>query len=227
MIWDMSTIAERLLSIKKDLPDHVKLVAVSKFHPAEAIREAYDTGHLIFGESKAQELSVKYEELPKDIEWHFIGHLQTNKVKYIAPFVSLIHSIDSLKLLEEVNKQGLKNDRVIPCLLQFHIAREESKFGFDSDECRAMLLSDEYRSLKNISIVGLMGMATFTDNKEQIRKEFRQLHAAFIAIKDEFFANSPTFKELSCGMSDDYPIAIEEGSTLIRVGSRIFGEREY
>jgi pyridoxal phosphate enzyme (YggS family) len=223
----MSNIADRLLSIKNELPDHVRLVAVSKFHPASAIMEAYSAGHLIFGESKAQELQAKYNELPKDIEWHFIGHLQTNKVKYIAPFVSLIHSIDSLKLLEEVNKQGLKNGRVIPCLLQFHIAEEESKFGFDLAECRDMLLSDEYKAFENVSIVGLMGMATFTDDRDQIRKEFKQLHDYFTAIKTEFFPDSPSFKEISCGMSDDYPIAIEEGSTLIRVGSRIFGEREY
>ena len=218
-------IGSRLLSIKERLPSDVGLVAVSKFHPPEAIREAYEAGHRIFGESKVLELQAKYQALPKDIEWHFIGHLQTNKVKIIAPFISLIHGIDSLKLLKEVDKHADKNNRIISCLLQIHIAKEESKFGFDPDECRNMLLSDDYKSLKNIAVVGLMGMATFTDNEKQIRKEFQQLHSLFDELKKDFFSNSPSFKELSMGMSDDYPIAVEEGSTLIRVGTSIFGKR--
>ena len=221
----MTEIAKRLLSIKSKLPAGVGLVAVSKFHPAEVILEAYNAGHRIFGENKVQELQLKYPILPKDIEWHFVGHLQTNKVKYIAPFVSLIHGIDSLKLLREVDKQAGKNNRIIPCLLQIHIAEEESKFGFDAEECRNMLLSDDYQSLKNIAVVGLMGMATFTDDEKQIRKEFKQLHSLFNDLKKDFFANSSQFKVLSMGMSDDYLIAVEEGSTLIRVGTGIFGKR--
>jgi pyridoxal phosphate enzyme (YggS family) len=223
----VSETADRLSLIKNSLPEHVRLVAVSKFHPVEAIKEAYDAGHRIFGESKAQELQAKYPLLPEDIEWHFIGHLQTNKVKYIAPFVSLIHSIDSLRLLQEVDRQALKNNRNIPCLLQIHIAEEESKFGLDFEECRNLLQSAEYRSLKNVTIAGLMGMASNIDDKGQIRKEFSRLHSFFNDVKKEFFPNDPFFKELSAGMSDDYVIAVEEGSTLVRVGSRIFGQREY
>jgi len=223
----VSETADRLSLIKNSLPENVRLVAVSKFHPVEAIKEAYDAGHRIFGESKAQELQAKYPLLPEDIEWHFIGHLQTNKVKYIAPFVSLIHSIDSLRLLQEVDRQALKNNRNIPCLLQIHIAEEESKFGLDFEECRNLLQSAEYRSLKNVTIAGLMGMASNTDDKGQIRKEFSRLHSFFNDVKKEFFPNDPFFKELSAGMSDDYVLAVEEGSTLVRVGSRIFGQREY
>ena len=221
------SIANRLLSIKEKLPAGVRIVAVSKFHPGEAIQEAYATGHRVFGESKVQELQLKHQALPEDIEWHFIGHLQTNKVKFIASFISLIHGIDSLKLLREVDKQAGINGRIIPCLLQIHIAEEESKFGFLPEECRNMLLSDEYKSLKNILVVGLMGMATYTDDEKQIRKEFRQLHTLFNDLKTAFFSNSSSFKELSMGMSDDYPVAVEEGSTLIRVGTSIFGERKF
>ncbi|MCD7972517.1 MAG: YggS family pyridoxal phosphate-dependent enzyme [Candidatus Azobacteroides sp.] len=221
------TIAENILAIKKTLPESVNLVAVSKFHPVEAIEEAYQGGQRIFGESKAQELQKKAVILPKDIEWHFIGHLQTNKVKYIAPFVSLIHSMDSVKLLEEVNKQEQKHSRVVPCLLQIHIAEEETKFGLDMEECRNLLSSTAFGNFSNIAVHGLMGMATFTDNEEQIRKEFRQLRTFFNDIKKQFFLNNDNFNILSMGMSDDYPVAVEEGSTMIRVGSRIFGERHY
>ncbi len=223
----MSQISKNLLAVKKELPEHVKLVAVSKFHPVGAIKEAYHAGQRIFGESKAQELQSKHNALPGDIKWHFIGHLQTNKVKYIVPFVSLIHSVDSFKLLEEVNKQVQKHNRVIPCLLQIYIAEEETKFGFDFEECCAMLSSEEYKQLHNISICGLMGMATNTDDESQIRKEYKQLKNFFEKIKDTFFPNNPSFKELSMGMSHDYQIAIEEGSTMVRIGSSIFGEREY
>lgn len=223
----MATVAQNLLSIKKDLPIHVKLIAVSKFHEAPVILETYNVGQRIFGESKAQELQQKHNQLPKDIEWHFIGHLQTNKIKYIAPFISLIHSIDSFKLLEAVNKEAVKNNRIIPCLLQLHIAEEETKFGLSFEECWELLSSNEIKELGNVSINGLMGMATNTDDNEQIQKEYRQLKQFFAEVKKEFFANDDKFAELSMGMSDDYPIAIEEGSTMVRVGSKIFGERVY
>lgn len=219
------SIASNLLSLKEKIPANVKLVAVSKFHEVPVILEAYQAGQRIFGESKAQELTQKYEALPNDIQWHFIGHLQTNKIKYIVPFISLIHSIDSLKLLEAVNKEAQKNNRVIPCLLQLHIAEEETKFGLDYEECKALLSSEDFVKLKNITINGLMGMATFTDDTEQIRKEFKNLHEIFRLIKNTFFQDNPVFSELSMGMSDDYEIAIEEGSTMVRVGSKIFGER--
>ncbi|MDR2475043.1 MAG: YggS family pyridoxal phosphate-dependent enzyme [Bacteroidales bacterium] len=219
------SIKTNLQLINNTLPEHVKLVAVSKFHNETAICEAYDAGQRIFGESKAQELQQKAAVLPTAIEWHFIGHLQTNKVKTIAPFISLIHSIDSYKLLEEVNRQAVKNSRIIPCLLQIHIAEEETKFGFDFEECRKMLASPEVSLLKNISIYGLMGMATNTGDELQIREEFRRLHHFFMEIKNDFFSTVETFRELSMGMSDDYPLAIAEGSTMVRIGSRIFGAR--
>lgn len=214
-------------SIKSSLPEHVHLVAVSKTKPIEDIRTLYLEGQRIFGENKAQELRMKYEELPKDIAWHFIGHLQSNKIKYIAPYISLIHSIDSFKLLQEVNKYAQKNERIIPCLLQFHIATEESKFGFDWDECVAMLEDPSFLELKNITIAGVMGMATLTDDQEQIRLEFRMLKNYFNQLKSGKFRDNPNFKEVSMGMTDDYLIAIEEGSTLIRIGSAIFGSRNY
>ena len=198
-------IETNLKKVRAELPSNVRLVAVSKFHPNEAIEEAYATGQRIFGESKVQEMNQKQDILPKDIEWHFIGHLQTNKVKYIAPYVSLIHSVDSMKLLSEINKQALKCDRVIPCLLQIHIAQEETKFGFSFDECTEMLEKGEWNALKNISIQGLMGMASNTDNKQQIRKEFRLLHSYYQVIKNKFFNNN-IFRELSIGMSHDYPL---------------------
>ncbi len=218
---------EKYDEIRASLPAGVRLVAVSKFKPAEDISALYQHGQRVFGENHAQEMKAKHEILPQDIEWHFIGHLQTNKVKYIAPYVSLIHSIDSLDLLKEVNKHAVKNDRVIPCLLQFHIADEETKFGFTFEECAAMLNSSEYRELKNVKIHGVMGMATFTDDQEQVRGEFRRLHQIFQDLKIQYFAQDPDFKEISMGMSEDYPIAIEEGSTLIRIGSAIFGPRHY
>lgn len=213
--------------IRASLPAGVRLVAVSKFKPAEDISALYQHGQRVFGENHAQEMKAKHEILPKDIEWHFIGHLQTNKVKYIAPYVSLIHSIDSLDLLKEVNKQAVKNNRVIPCLLQFHIADEETKFGFSLEECTAMLGSPDYQELKNVKIHGVMGMATFTDDQEQIRREFQHLHQIFQELKSIYFAQNPDFKEISMGMSEDYPIAVEEGSTLVRIGSAIFGPRDY
>ena len=216
---------ENYNSILSKLPCSVQLIAVSKTKPVKDIETLYKEGQRRFGENKIQELKEKYSQLPSDIEWHFIGHLQSNKIKYIAPFVSLIHGIDSMKLLEEVNKHALKNDRVIPCLLQFHIAEEESKFGFDLYECEEMLQSESFMNLKNIAIHGVMGMATFTDNIEQIRDEFRHLYTIFKQLKEKYFKNSPEFKEISMGMTDDFSIAIEEGSTMVRIGSAIFGKR--
>lgn len=220
-------IQEQIRQIKATLPGQVRLVAVSKYHPIEALQEAYDGGQRIFGESKAQEMTQKHDALPKDIEWHFIGHLQTNKIKYMAPYVALIHGVDSYKLLAEINKQAAKAGRIIPCLLQIHIAQEETKFGFSIEECRAMLEEGNWRHLENIRIAGVMGMATNTEDETEIRREFATLSAFFREAKSTFFPDCPSFKEISMGMSDDYPLAIEEGSTLIRIGSRIFGERKY
>lgn len=223
----MSHIQEEIKRINAGLPSTVRLVAVSKFHPVEALQEAYGAGQRIFGESKVQEMTQKYEVLPKDIEWHFIGHLQTNKIKYMAPFVSLIHGVDSYKLLAEINKQAIKAGRVIPCLLQIHIAQEETKFGFSTDECRAMLEEGAWKTLENVRIAGVMGMGTNTEDETQITQEFETLARFFQETKDKYFQDSASFKEISMGMSDDYPLAIEKGSTLIRVGSKIFGERHY
>ena len=220
-------IAEALKEIRSELPEGVRLVAVSKFHPNEAIMEAYEAGQRIFGESKAQEMTAKHESLPKDIEWHFIGHLQTNKVKYIVPYVTLIHGVDSYKLLADIDKQAGKAGRTVDCLLQLHIAQEETKFGFSFDECREMLDAGEWRQLRHARICGLMGMASNTDRLEQVRGEFASLGRFFQEAKGIWFAEAPHFKELSMGMSHDYPEAIAAGSTLIRVGTRIFGEREY
>lgn len=206
------------------LPEGVTLIAVSKYHPVEAIRAAYDAGHREFGESKAQDLVIKHQELPKDIKWHFIGHLQSNKIKYIAPFIHLIHSIDTFKLLQEVDKQGAKTGRRIPCLLQIHIAQEESKFGFTPQECMEMLEEDQWRLLQNVEIRGLMCMASNTEDKEQIASEFSSVQQLFNRIKKRFFTEEDSFSILSAGMSDDYPIAIEHGSTHIRIGSGIFIE---
>ena len=191
------------------------------------ILELYQQGQRIFGENKPQEMTSKYELLPKDIEWHFIGHLQTNKVKYIAPFVAMIHSIDSLKVLQEVDKQAGKNDRVIDCLLQFKIAAEDTKFGLSLEDGKSLLQDSDFQALKSVRIVGVMGMATFTDDEEQVRKEFRLLKSIFEQLKTDFFAQEPWFKEISMGMSDDYPIALSEGSTLIRIGTLLFGNRTY
>ena len=220
-------IAEALKQIRSELPEGVRLVAVSKFHRNEAIMEAYEAGQRIFGESKAQEMTAKHESLPKDIEWHFIGHLQTNKVKYIVPYVTLIHGVDSYKLLADIDKQAGKAGRTVDCLLQLHIAQEETKFGFSFDECREMLNAGEWRQLRHARICGLMGMASNTDRLEQVRGEFASLGRFFQEAKGIWFAEAPHFKELSMGMSHDYPEAIAAGSTLIRVGTRIFGEREY
>lgn len=220
-------IAERIKQIQNELPEGVRLVAVSKFHPNEAIEEAYRAGQRVFGESKVQEMTAKYESLPKDIEWHFIGHLQTNKVKYIVPYVALIHGIDSYKLLAEVDKQAAKAGKTVNCLLQLHIAREETKFGFSPEECREMLSSAAWKEMKNIRICGLMGMASNTDNTEQIKAEFDLLGRFFREVKSAWFADEESFCELSMGMSHDYHEAIAAGSTLIRVGSKIFGERIY
>lgn len=218
-------INENLATIKNSIPSHVTLVAVSKTKPNELIQEAYSSGQRIFGENKAQELKNKAEVLPKDIEWHFIGHLQRNKVKYIAPYASLIHSIDSIKLLIEVNKQGLNNNRIINCLLQFHIATEETKFGLSLEEAKKLLTSNEFLNLKNIKIVGVMGMASFINNEEQVRNEFIRLKHIFTQLNNNFFKQTQTFQTISMGMSGDYKIAIEEGSTMVRVGSAIFGNR--
>lgn len=205
----------------------VQLVAVSKYHPVEMLQEAYDAGQRIFGESHVQELDEKEKVLPKDIEWHFIGHLQTNKVKYIAPYVSLIHAVDTLKLLKEINKQAAKVDRVIDCLLQVHVAKEETKFGFLPDELRELLNGNEWKELNNVRIRGLMCMATNTDDSLQIHREFHEVKVLQDELKDHHFQNDSMFNILSMGMSDDYQIAIEEGSTMVRVGSKIFGERYY
>ena len=221
-------IAKNLQQVRAELPQGVRLVAVSKFHPAEAILEAYRAGQRLFGESKGQELQAKHEALPRDIEWHFIGHLQTNKVKYIVPYVALIHSIDSPHLLAEVDRQAAKAGRAtVDCLLQVHIAAEETKFGFTPDECRQYLASGEWKPLEHVRLCGLMGMGTNTDDMQQVQKEFQGLARLFREVRDEWFAASPWFKELSMGMSHDYHEAIAAGSTLVRVGSHIFGERNY
>ena len=221
------SIADNLKQVLAELPQGVRLVAVSKFHPNEAIKEAYQVGQRIFGESKVQEMTAKYESLPKDIEWHFIGPLQSNKVKDIAPFIHLIHSIDSLKLLAEVNKQAKKNDRTIRVLLEIHVAQEESKHGLSPEECKELLHDKSLAEFQHIRICGLMGMATNTDDTGLIREEFRKIHDLFIELKETLCKDNVDFKEISMGMSHDYPIAIQEGSTLIRVGTSIFGEREY
>lgn len=213
--------------IKNNLPAHVQLIAVSKFKPATDIQLLYDEGHRAFGENKAQEMKAKHEVLPKDIQWHFIGHLQTNKIKYIAPYVTMIHSIHSETLLREVNKYAVKNERVIPCLLEFHIAEEETKSGFTLEECEQMLNGEVFQTLKNVKICGVMGMGTFTEDMNQVRREFQHLHQIFNILKEKYFQDNPDFKEISMGMTDDYPIAIEEGSTMIRIGSAIFGPRDY
>ncbi|MFL9829387.1 YggS family pyridoxal phosphate-dependent enzyme [Flavobacterium sp. ST-87] len=218
------SIPSNLQKIKSSLPDHVTLVAVSKTKPVSDLMEAYNAGQRIFGENKVQEMTEKWEQMPKDIQWHMIGHVQTNKVKFMAEYVSLIHGVDSLKLLQEINKQAQKNDRIIDCLLQIHIAEEETKFGFDEQELEVLLNLTEFQEMKNIRILGLMGMATFTNNQDQIKQEFIHLKAIFDTIQMQ---SVPTLKlsVLSMGMSGDYKLAIDCGSTMIRVGSSIFGER--
>ena len=220
------SIAENLKKIQDSIPKSVSLVAVSKTKPIEDVKEAYDAGQRIFGENKVQELREKHPSLPKDIEWHMIGHMQSNKVKYIAPFISLIHGVESFKLLKEINKQAHKNSRVIKVLLQFHIASESTKFGLQINEANDILNSDEFKNLNNIEITGVMGMASFVNNKTQVKNEFSHLNAIFNQLKNSFFINQDSFNTVSMGMSGDYPIAIEEGSTMIRVGSSIFGVRD-
>lgn len=217
-------IENNLTYIKSSLPDHVTLVAVSKTKPVPDLMEAYNAGQRIFGENKIQEMVDKWEQMPKDIEWHMIGHVQSNKVKYMAPFVSLIHGVDSLKLLEEINKQALKNNRIIDCLLQIYIAEEESKFGLDEKELSALLASSVFKEMKNIRIAGLMGMATFTENQDQIKKEFTHLKSIFDGLQSLQTENCK-LKTISMGMSGDYQLAIACGSTMVRIGSSIFGGR--
>jgi len=218
-------VSENLGQIKKNLPPNVKLVAVSKTKTTKQILELYNQGQVVFGENKVQEISEKQPLLPQDIEWHFIGHLQTNKIKYIASFIHLIHSIDSLKLLIEVNKQAVKFNRVINCLLQFHIAEEESKFGLDYEEACELLTSAAFHQLNNVKICGVMGLATFTTNQSQVKNEFQNLKSIFDQLKKNYFFDKEDFREISMGMSDDYLLAIESGSTIVRIGSALFGAR--
>lgn len=218
-------IAQQLKKITAELPSTVQLIAVSKTKPNEDLLVAYDANQRHFGENKVQELCEKYQSLPKDIHWHLIGHLQTNKVKYIAEFIHLIHAVDSLKLLQEINKQAQKHKRIIRCLLQFHIAKEETKFGLNYTEAKEILSSLAYQSLAHIEIVGVMGMASFVEDEQQITAEFKELKQTFTTLKELFFVNKPSFCEISMGMSGDYALAIQNGSTMIRIGSTIFGGR--
>lgn len=224
---DKEQVVNRLHQIKDSLPLGVHLVAVSKFRPAEFIRAAYDAGQRIFGESQEKELSLKVEELPNDIQWHFIGHLQTNKVKYIARYISLIESVDSLKLLKEINRQAIKNNRVIDVLLELHVAQEETKSGLTPDDCLALLEEGEWKLLPNVRICGLMTMASYSPDEQQIASEFATAHQLFNKIKEKYFSDKEYFKYRSWGMSDDYKIAIEHGANLVRIGTTIFGERGY
>ena len=216
-----------LRKIYDTLPQGVRLVAISKYHPNEYIMAAYEEGQRLFGESHEQELRLKHESLPKDIEWHFIGHLQTNKVKYIAPYISLIHAVDTPKLLSEISKQGIKCNRKIPCLLELHVAKEETKYGFSPQECIDYLTSGTWKDLKGAEISGIMCMASNVDDKEQIAREFEEAYQFFQCVKDRFFHDNNSFCIRSWGMSDDFPIAIEHGSTFVRIGTRIFGQRIY
>lgn len=220
-------IREKIVEIKKQIPEGVTLVAVSKTKPIEDIMQAYDEGQRVFGENKAQEMKEKQALLPKDIQWHMLGHLQENKVKYIVPFVSLIHSVDSLKILQAINKRAIICERVVDCLLEIDISHEETKFGLSKDELYNLLSSSEYEHMKNIRICGLMGIGSITDDNSKTREEFRGLRALYSEIKDKFFAGKDYFRHVSMGMSGDYDIAIEEGSTIVRIGSKIFGERDY
>lgn len=220
-------VAENLKLIQENIPPHVTLVAVSKTKADEMIMEAYQAGHRDFGENKVQDLAAKQERLPADIHWHMIGHLQSNKVKYLAPFVYMLHGVDSLKLLRVINREAEKNKRVIDCLLQLRIAREETKFGLSEEELMQLISSDEFRAMKHIRIRGLMGMATYTENSNQIREEFRHLKRIFDRLKASDFASLDFFDQLSFGMSGDYQLAIEEGSNMVRIGSLIFGPRNY
>ncbi|MBK3518998.1 YggS family pyridoxal phosphate-dependent enzyme [Carboxylicivirga marina] len=221
------SIQNNLRTVKEQISERALLVAVSKTKPNEDLMEAYNAGQRVFGENKVQELTGKYESLPKDIEWHMIGHLQSNKVKYIAPFVSLIHGVDSEKLLKTINKEGIKNNRKIPVLLQMHIAEEDTKFGFSKSEIQSLLNAELLESLSNVEIKGVMGMATFTRDDQQVRQEFANLKKIFDELQQTVFAKSKSFTEISMGMSGDYLLAIEEGSTMVRIGSSIFGARNY
>lgn len=222
-----SHVSDVLSSLRGELPEGVRLVAVSKFHPVEMLREAYAAGQRVFGESRVQELVQKVPQMPADVEWHFIGHLQRNKVRQIAPFVSLIHSVDSPELLAEIERQGALAGRCIPCLLELHVAQEESKFGFTPEALLRFLEQGEWRKMAHVRLSGLMCMATFTDDEAEIRREFRLAHATFDEARNRFFADEPAFRELSMGMSEDYPLAIAEGATLVRIGTAIFGPRNY
>ncbi len=220
------SIVENISRVKSELGDSVRLVAVSKTKPVEDLLEAYNAGQRLFGENKVQELVGKNEALPNDIEWHYIGHLQTNKVKYLASFVSVIHAVDSFKLLKTINKEAKKAGRVIDCFLQFHIAQEDTKFGLNLEEAKAIINNEAFKTFENVKITGVMGMATYTSDKEQVRDEFRRLKFVFDTIKSRYFSGQDSFKEISMGMSGDYKLAIEEGSTIVRVGSLIFGARQ-
>lgn len=217
------TIAENLKKFNSELPTNVTLVAVSKTKPVSDLMEAYNAGQRVFGENKIQEMEAKWQEMPKDVEWHMIGHVQRNKVKYMAPFVSLIHAVDSLKLLKEINKEAKKNERIIECLLQIKIAEEDSKFGMDQEDAASLIASEDFKKFQNIKVIGLMGMATFTEDEKQVSEEFQRLKK----IYDQFRIFNPKFTILSMGMSGDYKIAIANGSNMIRVGNAIFGERNY
>ena len=219
------SISEKFSNLCTTLPEQVRLIAISKNKSNVEIMQLYDCGQRAFGENKVQELTAKYESLPKDIEWHMVGHLQTNKVKFIIPFISMIHAVDSLKLLKAIDKEAKKHRRILPCLLQLHIAEEDTKFGLSFEETCQLLESNEFITLKHVAIHGLMGMATFTDNLEQVHKEFRQLKNNFDRIKSAYFNQDSSFRELSMGMSDDYLVGVQEGSTMVRVGTALFGER--
>ena len=219
------SIAEQILRLKHELPDGVELLAISKYQPADAIQEAYDAGQRMFGENHIQEMAAKAAILPSDIEWHFTGHVQTNKIKYMVPFVSLIHAVDSFRLLREIDKHAARNNRIIDCLLQIHIAQEDTKYGLTMDECRQLLANEPWRELQHVRIVGLMAMGSNTDDTDQVRQEFHQIKLLFEELKSCYFSDIPSFCQISEGMTDDYPIAIAEGSTIIRIGSMIFGER--
>lgn len=223
----MTTIQKHIAELTAELPSGVQLVAVSKYHPAEAVMEAYEAGQRVFGENHAQEMTAKQAELPKDIQWNFIGHLQSNKVKYIAPYVSLIQSVDSMSLLDEINRQAIRFGRTIPCLLQIHVAKEDTKFGFTFDECRDLLAEGEWRKLAYVRIEGLMCMASNVSNEDQILSEFHRVNDFFAELKRDYFPQSSSFCRRSWGMSHDYRLAIKEGSTMVRVGTKIFGERDY
>ena len=221
------SIAQNIERITAQLPDGVRLVAVSKFHPIERLQEAYDAGQRTFGENRAQELAAKAPQLPSDIEWHFIGHLQKNKVRMIMPWASVIQSIDSVELLQLINKEAARINRHVNVLLQLHVAKEQTKSGFAIEEVLQAAGEGAFNDLSNVTIVGVMAMATFTDDMSQVASEFEQVHNTFITLRDKYFASDPAFKEISMGMSDDWPIAVEHGATLVRIGTDIFGQREY